>query len=295
MTILDYLDKLMNVHQHSTWLQAKCPVCDGKLKISLNSYNYGSYACYSNSCHDKHGRNLIREVIFRKTPFRKSGIFAYKHPKNKIIKYEVIRNRPWTLTTLEQYKTDEAYIAPKLLNNTVIYTYSDTFKVIRIAMDDGSKLFSFRNKVDNVWEKGYTTYPTVYAEKYIQSHVFVVEGEKCADVLHKLGYAAISLPAAFRKHGAIEVVLKYLASRGVKSCLYLRDNDDVGLRDAKTFMHTAWKNNIDCKIENPAEFYNTDACGFDIADVDSDTIDSYLSHLFKLPYVTHTSRGQPTS
>jgi hypothetical protein len=201
-----------------------------------------------------------------------------------LIKHEVIRARPFKPTTLDQYKTLVSYIPPTPLNNTIIYQYSDTFKVIRITMPDGSKLFSYRHKSDTeegVWSKGYPDYPVVYAEKYIQKHIFVVEGEKCADALHRLGYAAIALPAAFRKYGLIDKVTDHLASKGVQSCIYLRDNDQPGLKDAKIFTYSAWKSGIDCRHFNPAEYFDRlDEGGFDIADVGMDCAESYLNSIF---------------
>ena len=282
MTIIDHLEDLECVEKHATWIQAKCPVCGGKLKISINSYNYGSYACYTDYCHkDSMGVNHIRKLLFKPTPFKRSGLFRSPTVRRKLINYEIIRNREFKPTTLDQYKTFLPYQPLATLNNTVTYQYSPTFRVTRIAMPDGSKLFSYSYKKEDNWYKGYPEYPVVYADKYIQSHVFITEGEKCADALHKVGYAALALPAAFRKPGLIEKVIKLLVSRGVKSCIYLRDNDDTGLRDAKTFTHSAWKYEIDCKHVNPAVFFNSeDVSGFDIADVDSESIKQYLKSLF---------------
>ena len=67
--ILDYLpelEKYGKVIEKSSWIQATCPICKGKLKISKNPSKYGAYACYTDNCHTN---NKIRNFLYKKRPF----------------------------------------------------------------------------------------------------------------------------------------------------------------------------------------------------------------------------------
>lgn len=266
--LLDYEDRLEGVTKHNTWWGCVCPVCGGNLKISTASHCYGAYKCYTNGCDAKKIRQSVAGTTFFVSPFT-----SRRAPK-PLITRPIIKEVPWPDLDIDAFTTDVTYVSPLHVNNTITYSYTESFKVIRIHLEDEVKVFTYRyNGI-----KGYPASVPLFTEHYIQPAIFIVEGEKCADFLHKHGFAAITTAVPYRQRHNMDAYVKALKDRGVKHCLYLRDNDTPGLNAALLFRQHAWQANLTCKHVNPAVLYE-DIPGFDIADVDPSSLKKTLCSL----------------
>jgi hypothetical protein len=86
------------------------------------------------------------------------------------------------------------------------------------------------------------------------------------------------LVAPYRKPGKIVDAISQLVAGNVVRCIYLRDNDHPGLRDARLFRHTAWDAGIDCLVVNPAELVDYgEVQGFDIANIKNTDLPGVLN------------------
>jgi 5S rRNA maturation endonuclease (ribonuclease M5) len=265
--ILDYLDELTIISNNTSWIEAKCPVCEGKLKISKNTSKYGAYACYTDECHLK-DNNLIRKKLYKpNSPFNQLSVFSSTSNLNKtsklitkiIVKDKLIDSN----ITYKSFLTDALFIKPsskKYISNnciriTTYYKY-DYFIMVRNDIIDKnnntrSKFFYPLYKVNaennTKYVKGLPDLiPScpVYRKEYLQESIFIVEGEKCATILQYLGIAAITLANFIYTDRYLDRYISNIYSLGVKNVIYLMDNDKTGLNKAKSVCNYLSKHNI---------------------------------------------------
>jgi hypothetical protein len=278
--ILDCLKTLETygpVTENSTWIEATCPVCGGKLKITKNPSKLGAYGCYTNECHRD---SKIRNVLYRKMPFRPSKAFTIT--KTKTVKLAEIISPIAVKATAKSFLTDVKFIAPKQekLEDGKTYTYFlyEGFRVVRLDTIDSegnSKKYihpEYLPNPDGEYIKGIPSnlsYPPIYRDIYIQSSMVFVEGEKTATVAQYMGLAAATLPTMAYSEKPIEIYAKYLAAKGVENVLYLMDNDIPGKHKATLFRNAFNKYGIGCNVINLAsDIYKEykDWGGFDLCD-----------------------------
>jgi hypothetical protein len=275
--ILDCLEKLGeygDVTDRGTWISAKCPICNGILKISKSS-KYGSYACYTNECH-RQNPNPIRQLLYIRNSFNRRTSFDYYKP---LISLEEIVEPLYFTGTSSELLSTVPYIEPiKVEGENKRYTYYDygEFRVVRldVYLDNPEKTKKYIypeyfNKTTQEFIKGtpdFTSLP-IYLAKYLQPTVVFVEGEKCADIAHKLGIAAITFPTSLSDI-YLPRVMRQLYLSGIRNVLFLPDNDVIGFNKVSKLEKHCWKNNICTKryylTDSFTEFSNED--GFDLYD-----------------------------
>lgn len=250
--ILNILDRLHIRKKHSSWIEAECPVCQGKLKISTSPYREGSYACYTNWCHEiknARGWNLIRQNLDTYTPFTAQSRFTttrlFESPEQLV---------PTSIPITEQInlKSNAIYKRPAVTTvnkkkRNIVFEYAE-FRYVRVETWDDcsvSKYFYPLHKPEgeDIYVKGIPpllSFP-VYREEYIQPDIVIVEGEKCASFLQKRGIAAVSVyPPYAQSHLLKDIILEF-RNRGVRNILYLPDNDTPGYKKATHLLHEAWR------------------------------------------------------
>ncbi|QIW88552.1 hypothetical protein [Pseudanabaena phage PA-SR01] len=273
--ILNYISRLQNVEEHSTWLLADCPVCsEHKLKVVTTGKKAGAFACYSgNECHKSKPNPIVKELTkgeFR--PRRSSSSRQIKLPPLR----DIIKPLPLNLQEIDvtQFFSDLPYEKPWSSKNesgdkVTIYRYLD-FQLVRIDPHDKKKFFYFRVKdANNNWVNEVPTKfknVPVYQSDYISEYVIFVEGEKCASALQSIGLFALSFPSFVYQQSYLAKFLRCLSYK-VKNIIYLEDNDETGKQKAQKFLQEAWKSGINASSYNIAELLGKDAeKNYDAAD-----------------------------
>jgi hypothetical protein len=160
-------------------------------------------------------------------------------------------------------------------NKRYIYFEYDAFTYVRVETitEEGADKYFYPTYINS---KGHSVQGMpldsglpVYRTQYLQRDVLVVEGEKCASFLQKLGLAAICINIAFVSDMTLSDIMEELKTRGVKNILYLPDNDYSGEVKANKIMQAAWKARLSADILNLVDFYveYADLQGFDIVDL----------------------------
>ena len=278
--ILDHLDELEDVKENGSWILAACPICSGKLKISNSEPKRGAYACYTEECHSINGVNKIREKLYKykrtpfqqKTPFSKSQVFRSTSSLAQIV-------RPVHLSTTDiaDYTTTCEYVSPVVIQTSTVekltvYAYDD-FQVNRVDRQDEKFLFTSCYdeqglEVQDVPSK-LTSLP-IYQNRYLQPNLFMVEGEKCADTLHKLGIACITVHVKFWQDSYLDKLFYMMHTQGLRNVMYLADNDIPGIAKASKVVKCLWLRGVGAKYINTSDLFSTSQysakSGFDIAD-----------------------------
>lgn len=247
--ILDYLEELARygtVKELSTWVACTCPICGGKLKIS-KSAKYGSYACYSNACHEQNP-NPIRRLLYRPTSFNQRTAFTAALRAATL--QEIVEPRPIRAEAAD-FQTSIAFSAPKQLRYPdKLYTYFEyqDFRITRLdTLVDGQRekhLFPEYRDAQGKYCVGVP--PTLaqlplYRLEYLQPNIVFVEGEKCAATAQRLGIAGLTLPTFATSGRYLDRFLEKMVRQGVQNVLVLADNDVVGQRKAQELCKIFWK------------------------------------------------------
>lgn len=287
--ILEHLDKLEKVKRHSTWIEAACPACGGKLKISSSSARMGSYACYTEECHtqmDRRGRNKIRAILQPDSPFRTSNVFA----TSNIFKAQT-RLSPTALpiSTSLDLSSPVIYVRPNvtqvdMYKRVVKFDYSgfSSYRVDYVDRETGvlDKYFypMYMSDKGNVLGLPSGVDLPVYREDYISKDLVIAEGEKCATYLQRLGISCISIYGPYSGSSLLAGIMLKLRDRGVSNVVYLEDNDKPGRSKARKVLEECWRSGIHASSINVTDLYPQyrDIQGFDIADLyAADEIASY--------------------
>lgn len=276
--ITEHLDKLEDVKHHYTWIQAKCPVCGGKLKINKSSYRKNSYACYTNDCHkrlDENNHNLIRKAISPNTRFSANSRFGTYRRFKKINK---MREFPRNITDKLNLFSDVEYIRPKIIHSSdnrrlIHFDYGD-FIWVRVdhSTEEGNSKYFYP-----LYLKGNQHIKSIprnacklYRGSYISRDIVIVEGEKCASVLQKLGINCINFHTSILSDSILPEYTNNLYSKGVRNVIYLPDNDAAGRHKEDLVLQSLWASGINAEgfdiVKDYKEEY-VDYQGFDIADL----------------------------
>lgn len=273
--ITEHIDQLENFKKENTWAEATCPVCKGKLKINLSSKT-GAYACYTEGCHNLRGKNLIRDAMYKPSIFRKNSVFKELNKKTSPKLPSIVTTKTAVSFKIADYKSNVEYTAPFVVSATdrkTTYEY-DGFRVCRIDRE-GEKFLYTEYLLDGVYVKGtpssFKSLP-LYKNKYLQEHIIFVEGEKCADILHQKGFAAVTPHISVFNEAKLRLLFLSLKDR-VHSIVYLEDNDIAGKKKAEWVTTTAWLAGINCVSINLAEQLNLDIMEYDVADAVEDGYD----------------------
>ncbi len=274
--ILNYISRLQNVEEHSTWLLADCPICGShKLKVVTVGKKVGAFACYGSECHKIKPNPIVKELT--KGEFKPKNYTARRIHVPKL--QDIVTPRPLNLREVDvtQFYTNLPYEKPWSTifedgTTLTIYRYLD-FDLVRIdpaPHKNEKKFFYFRVKQsDGSWlNEVPTTFRNVpiYLSKYAQSSVIFVEGEKCAAALQQIGIAALSFPSFVYQQSYLAKFLRCLSYK-VRNIVYLTDNDEVGEAKAQKFLHEAWKSGINASSYNIAQLLGKgDEKNYDAAD-----------------------------
>jgi hypothetical protein len=272
--IINYLSVLEKVTHHATWIEAVCPVCQGKLKISLVDAKYGAYSCYTNDCQKLPG-NPIRAIVTKHDVHLPRKESYARTPKYVRLTKHI---EPKPLTKIDEgIFSSEVYVDDIKVARfedgivTRVYYY-DEFELFRLELPNGKKVFYPRHLVNGEYVN---TAPTsikvipLYKSKYIAESVVMVEGEKTADVLHQLGVNGLTFPAFAFSDVCLPKYMRAL-SKVVKSLIYLEDNDAPGARKRDLILRAAWEAGIEASSYNLGQIYDTGIKGYDIADAVSE-------------------------
>jgi 5S rRNA maturation endonuclease (ribonuclease M5) len=288
--ITEYLDRLNNVKHHMTWGQAECPVCQGTLKFSKSGGKQDSYACYTNYCHERrneYGVNLIKQKLAPFNGFAQSNQFNNQSYFKSDVKLMPI---PMYVTDQVNLLSDVPYIRPTVVTNVrknerkIVFRYEDfvAVRIERYTHEGYSKYFyplhspSLDTKEMVKGLPDTDNLSVIYREAYVQPDIILVEGEKCASTLQKLGYAAISIYTSFISSMTLSGVLRDLKDKGVRNIVFLSDNDVAGQHKAHMFEEYAWHQHINLTNINLVDIYPEfkEYQGFDVADL---YVEGYIS------------------
>jgi hypothetical protein len=267
--ILEHLDKLEIRCNKGTWIDAVCPACGGKLKIA-NSVKIGAYSCYTNEC-EKKKPNLIRQKLEPKNSSKAPNTFVAKTFKQYKLK-EVVANIKLN-ASFDSFLTSKAFLRPVVMFNELTgdkLTYYDfgEFRLVRVDRDNEKFFYTEHGDgTNNGLPEPLTTIP-VYHIDYVQENVVFAEGEKCASLLQYMGIAGLSFPSIVHDT-TMERYVYALVCKGIKNVLFLRDNDNTGIRKARTVCNYFQKYGVGTEIVNLVDFYPqfTNVQGFDIVDL----------------------------
>lgn len=262
--------KLKVLHTYPSWVHAECPVCGGNLKINTTESKYGAYACYTNECHTKTGNPVRKALITNKSSFNRPSSFeSTAFSKRKL--QQVIKPLHLADLTFSNFYTNVEYIPPTIIRDEDIifkFEYPD-FTSIRIEKQP--KIF-YNEYIDEqgLVKRGVPETLTglpIYHPRYIQKSLCIVEGEKCAAVLQKIGIAAISLASFAYSDNRLDDIF-YKLHKDVNEILILQDNDSTGINKARKILLYSSKYKIPGCIINPANTKNYMSIpGFDIFDL----------------------------
>lgn len=251
--ILDYLDSLKNVEEHSTWFQAECPVCEGKLKINKQN---GSYACYTELCHeekDYYGYNAIRRQL---QPYSKRRQKLKRFTRIEIVEEQLFFPSEYDL---QQLSSNGFSPSSYLEDGNVVYPYKE-FEVVRTPSKD---IYLRHHKGElGIPAKLHHTYSYPSLDKLKSSIVAVVEGEKCVDVCVEHGLWAYTLPCfAFNRTGT-NVLANAFKEIGVDKVMIFQDNDKTGEKKSRIMERALWSK----RIQTHTVTFDTFEKGYDVAD-----------------------------
>jgi hypothetical protein len=278
--ISEHLDKLENVKHHMTWGEATCPVCQGTLKFSKSGYKADSYACYTSQCHtikDEFGRNRIKSKLQVSSHFRNSTVFRQSNLFKSVVK---VMESPIPIEDKLNLVSTIPFVAPyrKTSNQGKtrhIHFVYDKFTYVRVdtITEDGvdKYFYPLHKNANGVTVKGIPLDSglPIYKTEYLQKDILMVEGEKCAAFLQRLGLAAVCINTVFLSDTVLKDVMIDLKERGVQNILYLPDNDYSGQTKATLIMQSAWYAKINADVLNLIDFYveYSELQGFDIVDL----------------------------
>lgn len=278
--ILDYLGKLQNVKNHSTWYEATCPVCSGKLKISRAFPKEGSYACYTGYCHElktSKGINLIRKALEDTSPFRQYSSH-FKQPR--IFQSSMaLKPVPIHISTELSLLSKVPYVRPRVeleeSKRTIYFDYGE-FQLVRVETVLGEITSKYVYPIhyrdnSNFYHKGLPAVVQMpfYRKEYIAPDLLIVEGEKCASLCQKLGLSCISVYTPYASSYMLDNLMAKLYTEQVRNVVYLEDNDIPGKTKAFKLLDSAWKAGIAANSINVTDIYTVykDCQGFDIVDL----------------------------
>lgn len=251
--ILDHLDSLDNVEEHSTWYQALCPVCEGKLKINKSN---SSYACYTEMCHeekDSYGYNAIRR-----------NLQPYQQRKTKLKRYTRIQIVDPCLFTpasldLDELASNTTLPFSYLDRGNTVYPYKE-FEVVRTPAKD----IFLRHHEGELGIPAKLKHPYVYpAIDYLSSSIVaIVEGEKCADVCVEAGLWAYTIPCFAFNGAGTNVLARSLVEHDVDRVVIFADNDKPGKKKAEKVELALWAK----RIKTHTVVFDTFRSGYDVAD-----------------------------
>lgn len=277
--ILDHLDELEKygtVVKNPTWVEATCPICNGKLKISKNNSKYGAYACYTNNCHAKYD-NPIRKLLYKKMPFGNSTAFKPVVAKKSGL-VEIVEPK-LTTASAKDFLTNVPFVLPEQVRvDNKLYTYFqyEGFRIVRLdaklASGEKRKYMypEYRLKNGDYVQGLPTTIENlpIYTSSYLQPAMVFAEGEKTATMGQKLGVATVTFPTfAFSEHYLAKYA-KELRGKGLTDVLYLEDNDEAGKKKSGLVSKYFWKYDIATKVVNLVDLFTdcVDRRGFDLYD-----------------------------
>jgi hypothetical protein len=128
------------------------------------------------------------------------------------------------------------YVEPRKieLNDRTITTfmYTDKSCVERVDYQDGRKKELFpKFKNGNVWKWGASSFFGMFNEKYLNSSgtLLIAEGEKCADLISRMGLLCVSPPMFGWNHGYLT---NFFVHPLIHNIIFLPDNDEPGKKKA---------------------------------------------------------------
>jgi hypothetical protein len=282
--ILEHLSLLDITQSRDSFIEAKCPVCSGKLKINNNKYStyYGAYKCWTNFCSTKE----IREELGVSGDVT-SDLYIPEVYIPPAVKYK--KSDFCEVTDYVKPKSFTFYSAE--YDNTVTltyYYYTDKIRVKRIySHKDSDKYLILEIFINGNWiNRNIASYIEVFplyynGIKFNKSNIFMAEGEKVADYLCSLGYpCATPCTMGFDFNRLTLTLLVY--SNKIKNILYLPDYDSPGLAKAKIVLHSCWAAGIGAKsVTLDTLFPNKKLIkGMDLADFDPELVNITMRKLY---------------
>ena len=284
--ILDYIDKLTVNKEYVTWVDAVCPVCQGRLKIS-KSGKVGAYSCYTSEC----SAQKIREKVSPSNSFRNYRGFSNSASTPVKRLCTVVQSIPLHSFDVSDLFSDEVYTeleVHKHGNDTyTYYYYSPSFRMVRLdKYETKSKVVYPQSFEKGSWHNTRPlsfSSPPIYKLKYCSKSVIMVEGEKAADAGQKLGLKTITYPSfASNSEYYLNKLSLDLKNQGVTRVVYLRDNDKPGLEKAKkacVYLHNV---GLSAGYINLAEHskYTSTSPGYDLYDyLTSHSVEELLGYI----------------
>ena len=216
LTLMDILPKLSNVKQlEGGEYQAACPCCERSDRDGHHLYLTEKNGYLEMNCQRcKQTQRVIMDAIQANEP----PIVMTSAPRRKKESYEVIENIEYV------YRNPDGTVA---------------FWKYRKKFSDGHKKFSFKGPSGSfkkpegsIWIYGLDKMQQADRSQTL----YIVEGEKCADVMTQHGFLAISTCTGSKPHISFTEAEKVLLSE-FKNKVIIPDNDAPGMEYVK-----AWEN-----------------------------------------------------
>lgn len=247
--IRDHLEKLDICQETSRANQIKaiCPVCHGNdLTVNMST---GAYSCYNNNCDTKiikRKLGISNNLFKNASPFKKYSK-AFLKPKRKLLKNTYHEYKDNYIPPTTKIRTKESHY-----NNKTIYVYDKNHVVEKVVTYNITKGIyckayypKYRSDAESVWnygnDKNFPIYlPVDIATERIDrktANMFVVEGEKCADLLCSIGVSAITFLCGDFRPDIIKSKLKtFIYKYGIYNYTYIPDHDKTGIQKMNYFL-----------------------------------------------------------
>lgn len=270
--IFDYLDKLENVIEKSSYIEATCPVC-GKdnFKISKSNQYKGAYKCYSTGCSAKD----IRKALSPNYVPDKYSVSPFKQ-KSRFNVEDLVKVQPVPLP-------DEIGLLDRIIqyNNTyhtgnkTYYYYDDIRRFVRVEFYKNntrtSRHFWPEYRYKNSWLRGNGVDPwPLYANQELpdantSNSLIMTEGEKCSNYI-RFNLDLCCVTTHDWNVNKLSLLLNSVPSY-IETIVYIKDSDTTGERKAQVVNTAANKVGLSCMIL-PVQLFKPDALeSEDIADI----------------------------
>lgn len=271
--IFDYIDRLDNVIEKSSYIEAICPVCrKDNFKIAKNNQYRGAYKCYSTGCSAKDIRKALAPNYepdkYNTSPFRQRSRFNTE---------DLVKVSPVPLPSeIELLERLIEYTNTYHTGNKTYYYYDEIRRFVRVEFFKNntrtSRHFWPEYRFKNSWLRGNGTDPwPLYANQEIpdsntSNSLIMTEGEKCSNYIRfKLDLCCVTTHDW--NVNKLSLLLNSVPNY-IESIVYIKDNDVTGERKANIVNTAANKVGLSCMVV-PVQLFKPDAAeSEDIADVD---------------------------
>lgn len=291
MKVVDFLLQNLSIKKQTKYhVEAECPVCKGKLKISLSPSSYGAYKCWTNNCRPKDIKETlgIPKLSSTESPFSRSKIFD----NDSFLSIQAKDFENIDLCKILSYvplKQDlQVYINAKKQVRQRIFPYSRSQRILRVdEVGVKKKQVYIQYWSDEGWKNGvgedtWELYSYGLENNITEkSTIIFVEGEKTCEFVKQSGWAAITCMSSifYSKDLFLSLILFKKKFPHIQNILYFPDDDAAGYKKAEYVETACAKAKLGFKVKNISSLNLKNLSGFDLADIEPTYLKHYLSSL----------------